>query len=114
MSRYKLNPKFEKLAAERIFNLLLNSIKIGKSYETLSGRERHKIIKIEGEITVDRIGASNKPNISFDEFMKVITLFKSGKSYNTSSKEFKHQLKKPIHKTPLLSILLESDIIIKS
>ena len=114
MSKYKLNPKLEKLSSKEIFNLLLNSIKIDKSYETLSGRESHKIIKIEGEITIERLNASDKPKISFDEFMYVITLFKSENLYNTSSKDYKDQLRKPIHKTPVLSILLASGIIIKS
>lgn len=113
MSKYQLNPRFEKLSAEEIFNFLLNSIKIGQSYKTLSGRKEHRIIKLKGEITVERLGASNKPEISFDEFLDVITLFKSGGLYNTTSKEYKDQLKKPIHKTPLLSILFALDIIIK-
>ncbi|MBI1939478.1 MAG: hypothetical protein HYS25_15320 [Ignavibacteriales bacterium] len=113
MSKYVLNPKLKQSATEEIFNLLLSFIQIGKSYKTLSGGKTHKIIKVKGEVTIERTDANDKPEINFDEINKVIKLFKDGDSYNTSSEEYKKQLLKPIHKTPLLSILLASDIIVK-
>ena len=113
MSRYKLNPKLENLSIEKIFNLLFNFIEIGKSYKTLSGRKKHKIVGIKGEVTIERLNATNQPVISFDEFLDVLALFKCEKTWNTSSKEYQNKLRKPIHKTPLLSILFASEIIVK-
>lgn len=113
MSNYKLNPKIRESTPSEIFNLLLDFINIGKSYETLSGKKRHKIIKIEGSILIDRLDAQNKPEISFSELLKVIDLFKNGNSFNTNSTEYKKLLKRPVNKTPLLSILLASNIIVK-
>jgi hypothetical protein len=121
MSKYKLNPIFKDLSNEEIFNELLSFIKIGKSYQTLYGKKNHKIVKIKGEITIVRKEASKKssdsekPRITFFKLMNVIALFRNGKEYNTNSVEYKRRLRrKPTNKTPLLSILLASEIIIDS
>jgi hypothetical protein len=112
MKQYILNPENSEYTIEKIFNSLLKFIKIEKSYKTLSGRSKHKIIRIEGKIKVKRNDAKDEPEITFEEFIKVINLFRNGKSYNTTSKEIRAILNKPTNVTSLLSILLASDIII--
>lgn len=113
MSKYKLNPILEKISSDEIFQKLLSKIYVGQKYSTLSGNETHCIINMDGKIKVKRLNAIQEPIITYEEIISVIKLFKTMNTYNTSSLDYISVLTIPTNKTPLLSILLAADIIIK-
>jgi len=113
MGEYIINQKFESMSVEEIFNALLDFCRNKPIYSTLTGNQSHQISEIlNDKIIIKRLEATNNPKLSFDEIKKVITLLKEGNKINTSLEEYKKLLTNRVNKTPLLSLLKASKIIV--
>lgn len=112
MGEYILNEKYDNKSVEEIFEELLTFCKSKPKYSTLSGNKSHQIKNIINEtIIIDRLEAKNNPKLTFFEIKKVINLLKN-KRINTSTPEYKELLTSVVNKTPLLSLLKASKIIV--
>ncbi|MBU0459185.1 MAG: hypothetical protein KKA62_01250 [Nanoarchaeota archaeon] len=123
MGEYIINEKFKSMSVKGIFKMLLDFCRNKPTYCTLSGNKSHKISEIlDDRIKVERLGDGIKverlkrptdtPILTFDEIKEVIGLLKKDKIINTNSNEYKELLAKPVNKTPLLSLLKASNIIV--
>ena len=112
MTEFILNPDFKGKTIETLFTILLSFCEQKKAYKTTSNSKRHRVLKVGSDfIEIKRLDATTTPKLSFGEIKTVLSYFHKGEILSMKSEHYKGSLTSPLHKTPLMSLLLASDII---
>ena len=114
MTNFVLNPDFKSKTIDELFSHFLEFCEKKEQYKTISGNKTHCVLEVSSDfILIKRLDAENKPKLTFDEIRKVLSYFKEGLVLTMQSDVYVSSLTSVVHKTPLMSLLKASDVIME-